>query len=129
MARIVALVTMALLQLLMRRHLRHCQASIVALVAHCQAGILALNAMALLPSICRHLCYCHNCDCCPHDDGIVAVVSVQPSLPSLRWHCHLCNIGIVVLELQWCCCSCCDGVVAVLKLALLPSLQWSHCHH
>jgi hypothetical protein len=50
---IVALVPMVLLLSFMCRHLRHCWASIVALVACCQAGVFALVVMASLPSMRR----------------------------------------------------------------------------
>ncbi len=71
--------------------------------------------------------FCHCCDCnfFPNDDGIVAIINAQMSLPLSRW-CRLpCNNGIVALDPQWCCCPHCDGITAVLKLLLLPffSLQ------
>ncbi len=54
---------------------------------------------------------------------------------SMRRHpCHRqdgrlpCNNGVIALDLQRCCCPCCDCVIAILKLAPLPSLQWC-CHH
>jgi hypothetical protein len=71
-----ALIMMALLPLLICRHLRCCQASIITLVTCCQAGVIALIVMALLLSMCRHLCHCCDCDCHPHDNGIIAVVDV-----------------------------------------------------
>ncbi len=74
---IVALVTMALLSLSMHRCLCCCQASVVALVAHCQAGIVAPVTIGLLPLMRRHLCHCHDCKCCPHDDGVVAVINAK----------------------------------------------------
>ncbi len=140
---------MVLLPLMMRRHLRHCQASIVTLIAHHQAGIVALVVLALLSLMRRHLHCCHDCKCCPHDDGIVAIVNAQASLSLSSWCQCLCNNCIAALDLQWCCCPCCNGIIAVLKLvlfflvamavllssagilaiitmALLPLLQW-HC--
>ncbi len=137
---IVALITMVLLPLLMRRHLCCCQTSLVALVAHhwadivtliaChQAGIVALVVIVSLSSMRRRLCHCCHCNCCPHDDGIIAVVDAQEPLPLSSWlHCP-CNKGVVTLDLQRHCCPRCDGIVAVLKLASLPSLQWCCCHH
>jgi hypothetical protein len=44
--------------------------------------------MASLPLMHRHLCLCRNCDCCPHDDGIVTVIDVQASLPLSSWCRH-----------------------------------------
>ncbi len=85
--------------------------------------------MALLPSMRRHLCHCCHCDCCPHDDGVVAIVNAQASLLLSRWCCLPRNNGIVALDPRWCCCPCRDCIVAVLKLALLPSLQWRPHHH
>jgi hypothetical protein len=85
--------------------------------------------MALLPSMHRHLCHCHHCNCYPHDNGVIVVVNVQESLLLLRWHQLPLNNGIVTLDLQQCCCPCCDCIVAILKLAYLHSLQWHWYHH
>jgi hypothetical protein len=120
---IVALVTMELLPLLICRHLCHCQASVVTLVAHHQAGVVGLVMMSLLPSMHRHLCHHCNCGCCPHDNGVVAIVNVQASLPSSSWCPCPRNNGIVALDPQWHCCPHHDGAVAILKLALLPLSQ------
>ncbi len=76
--------------------------------------------MALLPSMRRHLCHCCICNCCPHDNGVVAVVDAQAFLPSLRWHHCPCNNGVAALDLQWHCCPCCHGAVAILKLHCCP---------
>ncbi len=133
MMAIVALVTMALSPLSMRRRLCHCGASVIALVACCQAGIVALITIVLFPSMHLHLCCCRDCNCRPCDDGAsLLVVDAQASLlPLLRWCCCPRNNGIVAIDLQWhCCpcCPCCDGVVTILKLVLLLLLQW-RCHH
>jgi hypothetical protein len=121
---IVALVTMALLPLSMSRHLHRCQASVVALDPFCQAGIVALVVIVPLPLMHRHLCCCFDCDCPPHDNGVIVFVDAQASLPSSSWrHCPR-NNGVVALDPQLHCCLCWDGVVTVLKLVLLPSLQW-----
>ncbi len=125
---IVTLFTMASLPSSMRRHLRHCWTSVIALVAHCQAGVVAFVVMVPTLSMRRHLCCCYNCDCCPCDDGIVANVNAQASLPLLNWCCCSCNNGIVAFDPLQYCCPCHDGVVAVLKLAFLPLSQW-HCHN
>jgi hypothetical protein len=130
--------------LLMRRHLCHCCND------DCRShhnGIVDAQASLLLSSLlhCPHRlslswphCPCHNgvvvyhcCDCngCPHDNCVVAVVNAQVSLPLLRWRCCPHNNGIVALDPRWCCCPCCDGIIAILKLGLLPSLQWHCCHH
>ncbi len=38
------------------------------------------------------------------------------------------TFGVTLLSLQWCSlCPRCTGVVAVVALALLPSLHWHHC--
>ncbi len=126
---IVALLMMALLPLLMHRHLHHCQTSIIALVSRCPGGLVALIVMALLPSMHRHICHHSNFDCCPHDNGVLAVVDAQASLTLLSCHCCPHNHGVVILDLQWRCCPCCNGVVTILKLASLPLLQWHCCHH
>jgi hypothetical protein len=126
---IVALIMMAPLPLLMRKRLCRCQASIVTLIACCQADIIALVMMALLPLMHRHLCHCCDCKCHPHNDGIVTIVDAQASLPLPSWHCHPHNNGTIALDLGWCCPPCCNGVVAILKLASLPLLQWRHHHH
>ncbi len=81
---IVALVMVALLPLSMRRYLRHCQASVIAFVTHHQAGIVAFVAMALLPSMRRRLGRCRDCNYHPHNDGVIAVVNAQASLPLSR---------------------------------------------
>ncbi len=113
----------------MHRHLCPCQAGVIALVACHQAGVVALIVMVSLPSMRRHLCCCYNCNCCPHDNGTIALVDAQGSLPLLSW-CHCpCNNGIVALDLLWHCCPYCNGIVAVLNLALFPLLQWCHSHH
>jgi hypothetical protein len=117
---IVALLTMTLLTLSMCRHLFCCQASLITLIACCQAGVVALVVMALLPLMRRHCCCCCNCNCCPLDNGIVAIVNAQASLLLLRWHCCPCNNGVVALDPQWRCCPCLDGIVPLLKLACCP---------
>jgi hypothetical protein len=82
----------------MRRHLRHCQASIIAFIAHCQAGIVALVVMALLLSMHSQLHRQRDCDCHPHDDGVVTVVDAQASLPSSSWGFCPRNNGVVALD-------------------------------
>jgi hypothetical protein len=77
----------------------------------------------------RHLCHCRHCDCRPHDDGVDAVVNAQVSLLSSSWHRRPRNNGVIALDPQWRCLSRCNGVIAILKLALLPLLQWCLCHH
>jgi hypothetical protein len=116
---IVALVTMALSPLLMHRRLCCCWTSVVALVACCRSGIVALIMMALSPSKQRRLCCGRNCDCCPHDNGIIAIVDAQASLLSSRWRCCPCNNGIVTLDSQWLCCP--------VAMASLPSSSWRCC--
>jgi hypothetical protein len=59
-AGIFAIVVMASLPLLMRRHLHRCQVIVVALIACCEAGVVALVVMALLPLMRRLLNHC--CD-------------------------------------------------------------------
>jgi hypothetical protein len=117
------------LPLLMRRCLCCCQASMVTLVAHCQAGVVALVMMAISPSMRRHLCHHCDCTCCPHDNGIIASVNVQASLLLSIWCCCPCNNGVVALDLQHCCCPCYNGLIAILQLALLPLSKWRRCHH
>ncbi len=114
---VIAIIAVALLSSLMCRCPCH----------HCD-GVVALIAMALLPLMGMHLHHFCNCNCCPHDNGIDAVVNVQASLPLSSWHCCSCNNGIVALDLQRPCCPHCNGAVVILKLALLPSLQW-HCQY
>jgi hypothetical protein len=57
-AGVFAIIMMASLPLLMRRHLCRCQVIVIALIAHRKAGIVALIVMALLPLMRRHL---HRC--------------------------------------------------------------------
>ncbi len=95
----------------------------------CCNGIVNINAMALLPMMCRHLYHCLDCNCHTHDNGVIAVVYVLASFPLLSWHHCPRNNGIVTLDLQQCCCPCCYGVVASLKLVSSLLLQWCHCHH
>ncbi len=77
----------------------------------------------------RRLRYHCHCNCRPHDDGVVAVVDAQASLPLSRW-CHLPhNNGLVALDPRRCCCPRCDCIIAVLKLVSSPSSQWRHRHH
>ncbi len=92
-------------------------------------ALLQLLQWPCLLSMCRHLHCRHDCDCHPHDNGIVAVVDAKGSLPLSRWHHHPCNNGIVALDPRWHCCPCHDAIVAILKLALLPLLQSHHRHH
>jgi hypothetical protein len=125
---IVALIMMVSSPLLMPRHLRHCQTSVVTLIACCQSGIVGLVMMLLLPLMCRYLCcHCH-CNFCPHDNCVITIVDAQVSLSSSSWHCCPCNNGVITLDLQRFYCPHPDGIVAALKLVLLPLLQW-HCHH
>ncbi len=118
-----ALITMALLPLSMHRRLHCCQTSIIALVTHHQTVIIALIVMASLPSISRHLCCCYNCNCCPHDNCVVAVVNAHASLPLSSWHYFPCNNSNIVFDPGWYSYLCHDGIVAILKLALSPLLQ------
>jgi hypothetical protein len=101
--------------------LRHCQASVIALVACCQAdivthiamallplmrrvfavvviAIVALMAMALLPLLMR------KCPCCCQE-SVVALIKMVP-LPLIR-----------------------NGVVARIMMALLLSSSWHCCCH
>jgi hypothetical protein len=100
----VALMTMALLPLSMRRHLCHCQAGVnafvtIALLPLICNGVVALVAMASLPSS-SWCCFSSlQWRCCYHP---------QASLPSSPWHC----------------CPCCNGIVAVDSQASLPLLRW-----
>jgi hypothetical protein len=82
----------------MHRCLRHCQASVIALVACCQAGIVALVVMALLLLMHRHLCRCCDCDCSPYDSGIFAIVNMTVSLPLSSWRCCPHNNGAIALD-------------------------------
>jgi hypothetical protein len=129
MMAIFIFVTMTLSLSSMCRCLRHCQNCTVALVACHQAGIVALVVMASLPLMHRDLCCCCHCDCHPHDNGVIAIVDVQASLPALIQSCCPCNNGIFALDPQWHCCLCRDGIVVALKLALLLLLKWHCCHH
>jgi hypothetical protein len=86
-------------------------------------GIVALIAMALLPSMHRRLCRCCNCNCHPHDNGVIAVFDVQASLLSSRLNCCPCNNGGVALDLQQHCYPCRNGIICILKLASLPLSQ------
>jgi hypothetical protein len=101
--------------------------------------------MASLPSMRRPLLHRRDCYCCPHDNGVLAIVDGQASLPLSSWRCYPCNNGVVALDPQQHCCPCCNGIVVVLKLvslpllqgifviinvqASLPSLQWHCCPH
>jgi hypothetical protein len=78
-AGVFAIIVMASLPLLICRHLRRRQASLIALVSRHQASIIALVVMASLPLMRRHLCRCLNGNCCSCHNGIVAVVDVQAS--------------------------------------------------
>ncbi len=82
-AGVFAIIVMASLPSLMHRRLCCHQASIVALIACCKAGVIALVMMVLLPLMRRHLCHCHNGNCCSHHNGVVAIVDVQASPPLL----------------------------------------------
>jgi hypothetical protein len=111
----------------------HCQctgiSAIVKLVLTPLLIVIALVTMLPSPLMHRHLCRHRDCNRCPHDDGIVAVVNAQASLLSSSWHHCPHNNGIATLDPQWRYFPCCDGVVAILKLALLPLFQWRLCHH
>jgi hypothetical protein len=79
---------------------------------HCHDGAIALITLALLPLIrdgivalvVMALSWC----CCPWHNGIVVIINVQASSPSLQWCCYLCHDGIIAIDMQ----------------ASLPSLQW-----
>ncbi len=136
-AGIVALVTMALTLLihddiialvamtsLPSSSWRHCPCCIGIFIiingrhpCHHHNGVFALIALVLLPLMHRHLCHGCNGHCHPHDDGIIAIVDVQASLPSSSWHCH----PLALLPLI------CDSLVALATMALLPFSSW-HCH-
>ncbi len=123
--------------------LRHCQASVVTLVACHQVGILAnvamalllsihrvfaivviaivtLMTMALLPlSICRHPCHCQ--------DGVIALVSM--ALSPL-----ICNVVVALVAMasllssSWHHHPCCNHVVVIINAqGSLPSLQCCYC--
>jgi hypothetical protein len=101
-ARVVNLVTMALLPLLMHRHLCHC----------CDGVIAIVDVQASLPLLSYRCCPCclsSSWHCCPHHDGVIAI-NMQASLPLLQWQ--------LLLLSQWrCCCRQCRGVSAIVKLA------------
>jgi hypothetical protein len=101
---VVALVTMALLPLPVRRHL--------AIVELASPPLSLVIELASLPLMRRHLCHHCDCDCRPHHDGVVTVVDAQASLLLLSW----CVIALVTVALSPLILIH-DGVVAVLKLA------------
>jgi hypothetical protein len=59
-AGVFAIVVMASLPLLMRRHLRRCQVIVITLIACHKAGVVALIMMALLLLMRRRLHRCCN---------------------------------------------------------------------
>ncbi len=126
---VVTLIMMVLLPSLMCSWLHRCQASAIALFTHRWADMFALVVMAPLPSMHRRLCPSCNCNCCPHDDGVIAVVDAQAFLLTSSWHCCPRNNGIVTFDPLWRWFPLCNGIVAVLKLASWPLLQWHLCHH
>ncbi len=94
---------------------------------HQYTGIFAVIAIAIIPLVMIALLPLSMCNCLCHcQAGVVT-----------------CNKGIVTLDLQQCCCPCCNGNVAILKLVLSPycngvvviinvqasspSLQWCCC--
>jgi hypothetical protein len=75
--------------------------------------------MALLPLMCRHLCHHCNCDCHPHDNGIVAIVNAQGSLQSSRSMVALVTMALLPLIH--------NGVVARIVMVSSPSSSWRCC--
>jgi hypothetical protein len=128
-AGVIALIVMASLSSLMCR--RPC--------CHCN-DIVALVVMALLLLMCRRLCR-HGCgNCCPHCDGISAIVKLAYSS---SWRCCPRNNGVVAVidndrhccprragmfaPLRWCHCPCHTGVDILGALALMPSSHRPLC--
>ncbi len=85
-------------------------------------GLFAVVAMGLLPLLSR----CLHC-CCT---GIVVLVAfallvvVLALLPLLHWHCDIIVLASSPTSLRWHCCHCFDGAIAVVQVSL-PLL---HCH-
>jgi hypothetical protein len=157
-AGVVALVTMALLPLI-RKGVVSLIAIVVDLVAmvslsssmrrhphHHHNGIVALVQMAFLPLIRRHLCHCHNGNCCLCCDGISAVVKLachqagvvalvtMGSLLSLMCRLLCClqaaviTLVAMVLPLSMSRHLCNPGIFAIVTITLLPSFQLHHFH-
>jgi hypothetical protein len=142
---------------------------------HCD-GIDALIVMALLPLMCRRHCnhrdndcrpchngvsaivelaYSSNWRCCPHNNGVVAVIKEQASLllsswcrcphrnvlavanvASLQSRClcrhHNNAVALVAMAMlllsSWCCCPCHNGFVAIIDAhASLLLSRWRCC--
>ncbi len=110
-------------------------------------GVVALAAMTFLPLMRRHVCRHHDGDCCPHCDGVSAIVKLTYSL---SWCCCLETMGLLLLSMRrFLCCYqagvvtliamvlpslmrkhlCSPGTFAIIAIMLLPSLQWHHCCH
>jgi hypothetical protein len=111
----------------MLRHPCHCQVGIVALVTMVLLPLIcnsvaALSVMALLPSSSWH--------CCPFYNGVVVVIDVV----ALVAHCQVGIVTLVVMVLLpsicrclcFCyngnCCSCHNGVLAVVNAQVAPPL-------
>ncbi len=107
----------------------------------CWAGVVALIAMVLPLSMSRHLCspglfaviviillslswWCH-CHC---QAGVVALVTMTLSPPSIHRYLHRCHNGTVAL-LRWGHCQHCTSIVALVVPALLSLLRWPLCPH
>jgi hypothetical protein len=101
MIAIVALMTMALSLLSMRRH-----------PCHCQAGIVALVTMASLPLI---------------HDSVVALIAMA-SLLSSSWHCcPRCNGIVFIIDVVALVACHQAGIVALIVMALLHLMHWCLC--
>jgi hypothetical protein len=96
---------------------------------HCQCtGIFAVVTMASLPLLCW--CYCQDCTgivspllslhCSPYCADLFVLMS--------HWHHHR-HYTRVVAPVNLACLRCCASVVALVTLALLPSVRWHHCPH
>ncbi len=92
------------------------------------AGILAIVTMALLPSL--HWRHCQDCmgivlpllplRCSPYCADLFAL------MPHWRHHRHCTG---VVAPVNLACLSCCASVVALVTLALSPTVRWHYHPH
>ncbi len=102
---------------------------------HCN-GIVSLVVMALLPSMHRRLHHCHDWNCCPRKDGVVAVVKRRCpchcednfvaliTMVSLPLICNCVVALALLLSSSWRCCPCCNSIVVTInaQVSLLPLL-------
>jgi hypothetical protein len=107
---IVALMTMVLLPLLMRRRLCCRQDDIVSLITMAllpliRDGVVDFVVIVLLPS--------SSWRYCPHCNGVVVIINVI-ALVTCR------QAGIVAVDAQ--------ASLPLLQWQLLRSSQWRHCH-